>query len=120
CAQATSNMKALLRGLIIGLILLGQSCVIEDANFIQIISCPDKFDGQEIEVTGIYHEQFEDVAIYLGRGSGTEEAMWVDLASSHDGLDGKKIKMRGRFGMNSKGHLGQYIGIVRDARIIED
>lgn len=92
----------------------------EDGNFLQIIKSPETFDGKEIEVTGIYHEQFEDVAIYLSRASNTEEAMWVDPPTSHDGLNGKRIKMRGEFDMNSKGHLGQYIGTLKDAQVIED
>ena len=78
------------------------------------------FDGKEIEVTGIYHEQFEDVAIYLSRASDREEAMWVDLPKSHDKLDGKRIRMRGKFDINSKGHLGQYIGTLKDAQIVPD
>ena len=109
-----------LKGLIIGIILFGQSCSSEDTNFVQIINSPDKFDGKEIEISGIYHEQFEDVAIYLNNNNDTEKAIWVDLESSHRNLDGQRIRLKGTFAMRDKGHLRQYIGTIKKTKIIRD
>ena len=108
------------KGLIIGIILFGQSCSIGDTNFVQIINTPDKFDGKEIEISGIYHEQFEDVAIYLNNNNNREKAIWVDLENSHQDLDGQRIRLKGTFDMSDKGHLGQYIGTIKKAKIIGD
>ena len=97
--------ETITKGLIIGLILAGQSCSMEDSNFVQIIESPDEFDGKEIEVTGIYYEQFEDVAIYLSKASNTQEAILMDLPKSYDRMNGKRVRIRGRFDMNSKRSL---------------
>jgi len=101
-------------------VLFGQSCSSEDANFVQIINSPEKFDEKEIEISGVYHARFEDVAIYLNSDSDTEKAMWVELDGSNEELDGKRIKLKGKFDINDKGHLGQYMGTIRAAKIIED
>lgn len=106
--------------IIVGFLLIGQSCSIEDKNFVQIIDSPQKFHNQEIQVSGIYHEQFEDVAIYLGNHINTAEAMWIDLPRSHENLHGQKITVKGRFDMTDKGHLEQYIGTIKEAEIVED
>ncbi len=100
--------------------LVGQSCSNEDIYFAQIIDSPDNFNGKEIEISGIYYEQFENVAIYLNRDSDREEAMWVDMADSREDLNGKKIKLKGTFDRNDRGHLGLYLGTIKEAKIIED
>ena len=45
--------------------LLGQACSRTDNQFETVLKNPDQFQGQEIEITGVFHHQFEDVAIYL-------------------------------------------------------
>jgi hypothetical protein len=110
----------LLKGLVICLLLVGQSCSTDDLNFARIIDTPDKFDGNEIEISGIYYEQFENVAIYLNRDSDTGEAIWVDMLDAREDLNGKRIRLKGKFDRNEKGHLGQYLGTIKEAKIIED
>jgi len=104
----------------IGLMLLGQSCSGGDTKFLQVINSPDTFHRRELEVSGIYHERFEDVAIYLNRDNDKEKAIWLDIDDSHEEFDGKRIRLKGKFIATDKGHLGEYIGTMRDAKILED
>lgn len=96
-----------------------QGCTNDDINFVHIVKSPDKFDGKEIEISGIYFEQFENVAIYLNRDSFRDEAIWVDMVNSREDLSGKRIKLKGRFDRNQKGHLGLYLGTIREAKVID-
>lgn len=119
------NMR-LLKNIIFSLMLLGQSCSETDSQFKMILNSPDKFHNQEIEITGVFHEQFEDHAIYLSRTSDKKEALWVDfseiftLLNSFSGLDGQIVTITGRFDKNDKGHLGQYQGSLKEAKLIID
>jgi hypothetical protein len=104
--------------------LLGQGCSLADKQFENVLANPSQFHGQEITISGVFHHQFEDVAIYLKRNSEKEEALWVNYSeeflSAADGLDGQKIKVKGRFDKHSKGHLGQYAGTLDDAALVEE
>ena len=113
-----------LTGLIFLLTLVGQSCSETDNQFEKILKSPDMFHGQEIIITGIFHEQFEDNAIYLTETNDKSEAIWVDfskmfmLLNTFTKLDRQKIKIIGTFDKNDKGHLGQYAGSIKEAKII--
>ncbi|MGF1636847.1 MAG: hypothetical protein ACFCUU_07215 [Cyclobacteriaceae bacterium] len=109
-----------LRGLIIGLVLVGQNCTPTDNNFNKVLNSPDNFHGKEIEMSGIMHEQFEDVAIYSTNDKNKEKALWVDFKKGEYGLDGKRVKLKGEFDKKDKGHLGQYFGVIKSAELIED
>jgi hypothetical protein len=113
-------MKLQLMGQMICLLLVVQSCSFDNLNFTRIIESPDKFDGKEIEISGIYYDQFENIAIYLNRNSGTGEAMWVDMLDARVDLNGKRIKLKGRFNRNDKGHLRQYLGTIKEVKVIEN
>lgn len=120
---ARVNMKTL-RILIISCFLLGQSCTETDDQFEQLLQSPDKFQGQEIEITGIIHERFEDNAIYLTKNSSMDKAVWIEYSklfmslNTFIGLDGQKIKVKGEFDKDDKGHLGQYAGTLKETVII--
>jgi len=105
------------------LVLLEQGCSRTDEQFETVLKSPDQFQGQEIEISGIFHHRFEDVAIYLTNEGETEKALWInysemlELPKSLDGLDGERIRIKGKFNKTDKGHLGQYAGSLDDAKI---
>jgi hypothetical protein len=105
------------------LILLGQSCTeVTDSQFESILTAPDKFQGQKVEITGVMHEQLEDYAIYLSTHSEKDKAIWVNFSEKYlrlGRIDGLKIKITGTFNKNDKGHLGQYAGSLDEARMIK-
>lgn len=123
CASRKDKMK-ILRVIITTFFLLGQSCTQIDNQFEQLLKSPDKFQGQEIEITGIIHERFEDNAIYLTKNSSTDKAVWIEYSklfmrlNTFQGLDGQKIKVKGQFDQDDKGHLGQYAGTLRETVIV--
>ena len=113
-----------LKTIVIAIILIGQSCSGTD-KFKTVLKSPDKFHDQEVEVTGIFHDQFEDHAIYLTTDSEKDKAIWVNFSqlflslNSFSGLGGQKLRVIGTFNINDKGHLGQYAGSLDEARIIK-
>ncbi len=74
-----------------------------------------KFNGRFIQVSGILHYRFEDVAIYPIGSKKTEEALWLDLqvpteVSEVDleRVDGQQVNIIGRVNLSKKGHWGGY------------
>jgi len=112
-------------GLIIILSSLEQSCSERDKQFVEVLNSPNKFHEKEIEIIGIIHERPNDNAIYLTEYSGKKYAVWVDhlqilrMINSYEGIDGHKVNLKGEFDKNDKGHLGKYLGTLRDAKIID-
>ena len=123
--QAAKKMRTI-KTLILAFGFLGQSCSGTDAQFEKLLKSPDEYHGQEIEITGIIHERFEDNAIYLARNSSMDQAVWIEyseifmLLNTFEGLDGQRIKVKGEFDKDGKGHLGQYAGTLRETIIIID
>jgi hypothetical protein len=122
--QAAKLMKHYVKIITTLVALLGQGCSLADTQFESVLRNPDQFQGQEIIITGVFHYQFEDVAIYLTKNSETEEALWVNYSekfdSSVEGLHGQKIKVKGTFDKHSKGHLGQYAGSLEDVTLVRE
>lgn len=94
--------------------------------FEKVLRSPEQFHGEKIEITGVFHERFEDNAIYLNTSVNKDQAIWVNfsdlfmLINTFYGLDGSKIRVTGIFNKDDKGHLGQYAGSLDEAIIITD
>ncbi|MCA4898985.1 MAG: hypothetical protein ACK514_11795 [Bacteroidota bacterium] len=106
--------------------LLVYGCSSVDKNFENLLKSPDKFHGQEIEITGIYREKFEDLAVYFNGSSDKDKAIWLNFSklflslNTFNGFDGAMVKVKGTFNKNDKGHLGQYAGSLDDAWVLFD
>ena len=103
--------------------LVGQGCA-RDEQFESVLNSPNNFQGRQIEITGVFHYQFEDVAIYLTRSNERERALWINFSDALgrnqlDRLDRQTIKITGIFNKDDRGHLGQYAGSLDEARISE-
>lgn len=85
-----------------------------------------KCNGKFIQVSGILHYSFEDVAIYPIGSKNAEEAMWLDLqvpieVSEVDleRADGQQINIIGRVNLSKKGHFGSYMASLDSAFCIK-
>ena len=122
-ANRLTKMKTL-RILFLAFGLFGQSCSQTDERFEMLLKSPDKFHGQEIAITGIIHDRFEDNAIYLTENGSTDEAVWIEyseifmMLNKFEELDGRRMTVRGEFDKGDKGHLGQYVGTLRESIVI--
>lgn len=118
-------MRRFLKILVV-LVILAQACSRTDSQFENILYSPGKFHGQKITITGTFHYEFEDVAIYLTRYSEKEKAFWLNfseipgLDKTLEGFNGETIKITGIFNTKDTGHLGQYAGSVDEVGIIKD
>jgi hypothetical protein len=96
-----------------------------DKQFENILKSPEKYHGQEVEIAGVFHERFEDHAIYLTKNSSPDKAIWVNFSetlmspNTFSGLDGQKVSITGTFDKTDKGHLVQYAGSLNEARILK-
>ena len=112
--------------LILLFIYLGQISPQTNNQFESVLKSPDKFDGQEIEIEGVFHDRLADRAIYITPTSDKSNAIWVDFSdiflelNTFDKLDGQKIKIRGTFYNDKKGRLKKYGGRIVDTIIIVD
>ncbi len=85
-----------------------------------------KLNGKFIQISGILHYSFEDVAVYPIGSKKAEEAMWLDLqvpteVSEVDleRVDGQKVSIIGRVNLSKKGHFGAYMGSLDSAFCIK-
>ena len=112
--------------LLLAIGLLGQSCSGIDEQFEKLLNSPDEYHGQEIEITGIIHERFEDNAIYLTEDSSKDKSVWIEYnqlfmsLNTFIGLDGQRVNVKGEFDKDDKGHLGQYSGTLKETVILID
>lgn len=89
-----------------------------------VLKSPEKFNGQEIEIEGVFRDRHADRAIYLTGTSDKSKAIWVDFSeiflelNTFDKLDGQKIRIRGTFYNDKKGRLRNYCGTIIDSVII--
>jgi hypothetical protein len=78
-----------------------------------------RLDGKFIQLDGILHYEFEDVALYPSKYSDITEAIWLDLRipdtipkSQLEKLNNRKITVIGRVNISSKGHYNAYIATL--------
>ena len=97
---------------------------IQTINFGLLLDSTTSYDGKLVEVTGYYHEGFEESAISNSIKRPDEKSMiWVNFAPNvidsfnknpvkdqdiYEYLDGKRILIRGMVNPKAKGHMGQY------------
>lgn len=98
-------------------------------SLIRLISTPEKYHGQPIQVVGFLNLEFEGNAINLHQEDYehriSRNEFWVDFSDKLRSNDLSKFNKRfvlieGTFDMNSRGHMGLYGGTIKNiTRIIE-
>ncbi|MFC6840109.1 hypothetical protein [Xanthomonas theicola] len=82
----------------------------------ELISDPNKYEGEEISVAGFYYSGFERSVIYPSRrnpdSSSWRDGLWVYGISPFLDLNDRKIVMSGIFSERRKGHLSQWPGSI--------
>lgn len=91
----------------------------------KVLNAPEEYNGKQVEVIGIFHYRFEDVALYKKRHSDQDQAVWVDLTNAAneqtlEALHNRRVTIKGTFDMTDNGHLGAYAGTLKDATIVSD
>lgn len=88
-------------------------------NLNDLVNLPAKYHQSNIEVTGLFTCEFENVALYESQSSKPDKAVWVDfnkrLNISEEDLkryDKHSVTIKGEFNSNYKGHLNRYKGLL--------
>src|SRR6478736_5696479 len=96
-----------IKGFIFVLALFVLSCSNRDKEFEMILEFPDKFHEHEVEITGVFRKQSDEIAIFLTSSSGKDEAIKLEgiffLLNTFYGFDGKEVKVRGTFDKTDRG-----------------
>jgi hypothetical protein len=98
-----------------------------DERFEAILLNPEKFDSIEVELTGIFRYEFENVAIYLTNKDSdsliSSNSFWVNSDSLSDEdlrlANRKRVHLKGRFNKDDRGHLSSYSGTIEDVHNLE-
>jgi hypothetical protein len=93
----------------------------KDVSMIQLISDPQRFDGQTIRVIGYLRLEFEGNAIYLHREDFEraihQNGLWIELTESQrrtsEKLNNGYVIVEGTFSSMEKGHLGIWPGSIQ-------
>lgn len=125
--KGSKDLKQLLsmKKALIVVIFLAAGCRRAPDDFQAVLESPAQFDGKEIELTGVLHFHFEDVALYPAANSDTENAIWLDITThevakyTEEELATHKVRLRGVFNKNSHGHLGSYAGELNEVHIVK-
>ena len=96
-------------------------------SMVKLLSRPDDFDGQFVQVCGFYRHVFEGTALYLHRDDCefglTKNALWVNAASpleSESRFDMKYVLVDANFAAKTHGHFGLFSGTLYDVqRMVE-
>ena len=87
----------------------------KNVSFKELKNTPENFIDTIIEITGVLHFNFEDVALYMNKTSYRDNALWLELnkemakhAEELTKFNGKKVKVLGIFVLEKKGHLNSY------------
>ncbi|WP_068773573.1 hypothetical protein [Paenibacillus sp. FJAT-26967] len=104
---------------------------ITEVSIINLISNPEKYDGELIRVVGVANIAFESNALYLSKedykNSITKNAVWLKLNYDQlnvtqkvlDKLNGKYVLIEGILNMNNKGHFDKYSGSIEKIARLE-
>ncbi|RAW01242.1 hypothetical protein [Pseudochryseolinea flava] len=98
-----------------------------DEQFKSVLLSPEKFDGVELELTGIFRYESENVAIYLTNKDSdsliSSNAFWVNSDSLSDAklrlANRKKVHLKGRFDKDHTGHLNSYSGTINEVKDLD-
>jgi len=90
-------------------------------SIIDLISQPEKYDGQEVIVTGFLSLDFEGSGIYLHRedyeNSIYKNGLWCDIdVVENKKIDHTYVSLEGIFDAKGKGHRGLWSGRLKDIR----
>lgn len=98
---------------------------VANPSVVALLSVPDSFNGRTVRVVGILLVDFELSALFLGSDDAEarvfQNSIWVDLAGYTgplEGLSGARVEVEGRFDATSHGHLGGWIGEIREVQSI--
>ncbi|NML58844.1 hypothetical protein [Chryseobacterium cheonjiense] len=95
-----------------------------DISMLRLIVTPEKYHNKTVQIIGYLNLEFEGNAIYFHKedyekGS-SRDGMWVnfsdDLAKKTDfkKYNKKYVIIKGKFDMNSKGHMGMFGGTIKN------
>jgi len=106
-----------------------QGFTFEKVSFGMLVKNPDKYHRKNIELTGSYLTGFEKSALYPGNYfNESQRAIWImfhpdlplmntktginlfDSYKEIEKISGRRIRVKGKFDMDSHGHLGAYFG----------
>jgi len=117
---------------------------IKKAQFIElsrILSNPENYESLIVDVIGEYNNGFEESGLYLSKiafsNSEKNKALWIsfnneyypllskskvnllDSYSEFEKISGKKVRVKGKFTLQSKGHLSKYVGTIENVFYVE-
>ena len=100
-----------------------------NVSLVNLISNPEKYHGQTIQIVGYLQLEFEGDAIYLHKEDCehgmTSNGFWVDFSdkiSKRQNLKSyseKYVILIGTFDMNSHGHMGLFAGTLKNIRRLD-
>lgn len=94
----------------------------KDVTMLQLITAPEKYDGEFVRVIGVSSYDFEKSCITLSKEDSKYSignSIWIEfdekLASSEEFelYNGEYVILEGFFDMDDCGHLGQYCGSIK-------
>lgn len=122
-------MRNLIMVGILGFMLIGgvvnAQAIVHEVSMIQLISNPDKYDGQYVRVMGFLRLEFEGNGLYLHREdyekSLYKNGVWVYVAETEANrkLNMKYVLIEGTFDSKDKGHMGLWGGAIKDIKRVD-
>jgi hypothetical protein len=86
-----------------------------------------KSNGLFVEIDGVFHYAFEDVALYPFKSSDSKDAMWVEFDirknisdSLIEKFNNKRVSITGKVNISSKGHLNSYMATLDSTICIKE
>ncbi|MGC3989646.1 MAG: hypothetical protein QM796_08220 [Chthoniobacteraceae bacterium] len=108
-------------------------------SMIQLLADPEKFSGKQVLVSGYLHIKFEDHALYLTKEAADhvniDQCFWVSFTEHPQlqlakpvksqqpklgDLDGCFVFIEGIFDSTQHGHLGSFVGTIREISSVEE
>jgi hypothetical protein len=88
---------------------------------LQVLSSPENYHGQEMQLIGFLHIAFEGDGLYLHKEDFDHaivgNMIWVDITEemekNKDKLNDRHVIIRGVFDANDHGHMGLYSGALK-------
>lgn len=113
-----ARLAAFVAGLAIGASALAGE--VRYVSVLQLIATPERYNGEQVRLTGFLHLEFEGDAIYLHRDDFdraiTPNSLAIDLSDAQQRawsrLNNRYVSIEGRFSSTEKGHLGIRPGTI--------
>lgn len=92
---------------------------------LHLVAHPELFEGRRVRVVGFCVLVFEGKALYVTEGdhraANTRHAVWLEVPLSRDNQSrsGTMAIVDATFETTSRGHLGMYVGTLRDVTSLE-